>query len=158
MNLLPLRLARWICTKEIKSAPMAGAVLPTAWPPSVTALPAREGQWLRPFPSPPVGGSPPIPNTCAPLRGYPAFCRLAHACSALWAVLTHIFKCRVAARRRTQGLAAGLAPPSRGWVPPSVLMDGLTPPARRVPQMHLAAHFKSALDRTVACCCWAAAL
>jgi len=129
-----------------RSSPLRGT-------PSVTASPAREGQWLRPYPSPPFGGSLPIPNTCAPLRGYPAFCRLARACSARWAVLTHIFKCRVAAKRRTQGLSAGLAPPSWGWVPPSVLTDGLTPPAWRVPQMHLAAHFKSALDLTCHCCC-----
>jgi hypothetical protein len=111
-----------------------------------------------PLSLPAVRRLPTHPQHVRPLRGYPAFCRLAHACSARWAVLSHILKGRVAAKRRTQGLAAGLAPPSRGWVPPSVLVDGLTPPARRVPPMHLAAHFKSALDRTVQRCCWAGAL
>jgi len=123
-------------------APAAGVALPaTRLPLQRRACGPTGGEsGFAPYPSPPLAAPHPIPNTCAPLRGHPAFCRLALSCSARWAVLTHILKCRVAVPRRTPVLLDGLAPPGWGRVPPTVLTDGLSPPARRVPPMHLAAH------------------
>ncbi len=82
--------ARGICATKNKSAPAAGAALPATRPPSASAAPAREGQWLRPYPSPPCGGSPPIPNTCAPLRGYLGGLPTAHCRARAGACAPHI--------------------------------------------------------------------
>jgi hypothetical protein len=131
----------WRCAKENKSAPSAGVALPTAWLPS-SAGPAalREGQGRRPLPLPAVGGSPPRPQhvfaasrlPCSLQTHTDVFGPMGCADAHLGLQGSHVVA--------NTSPADGLAPPSCGWVPPAVLTDGLPPPARRVPPMHLAAH------------------
>lgn len=129
-----------MCVKKEVSA-YGGSFAPRYAAPLALRLRLRgRGSGFAPIPPRLCGGSPPIPNTCAPLRGYLGGLPTAHLRAWACACATHLGTSQVAARRRTAVLRTRLPPPRWAGCPPHRSSTGLSPPARRVPPMHLAAH------------------